>query len=332
MTALTSKANIKSSREGFTLFSIYEDGVLAKRGQGADHVYQAVFEEEQPTPDVVISRFWNDPRNQGIIDAFMNNQLCIDAAQGKPEAIEAYKRYAVQDYFYLLDWFKFRVLRLATLPHDDFELDSLGTELDSVHRSLNNFVKWWYETCIAPESDGGLGMDPEDFQVERSIGAIAYGQYLQNNARQVDWYNLHIILIGCYWAWSKLGVKLYNDPSTNRDTIFYKTWIAPNVDTSSGTADLTRSAKALSQFLDDNAAANVSAVSDAEAHEIFRAALRLEVGLFNSAYDTPVPRPGRVPTLPDWLPTGPGPVQRSRLQISWEKLLGLKADETDEKF
>jgi hypothetical protein len=143
-------------------------------------------------------------------------------------------------------------------------------------------------------------------------------------------------------------VKLYNDPSTNKNTIFYKTWIEPNVDTSSGSADLTKSAKALSresskpdlkdetkrlytEFLDDNAAANASAVSHAEAHELFRAALRLEVGLFNSAYDTPVPRPGRVFTLPDWLPTGPGPVQRSRLQKSWERLLGLKPEGDDDE-
>ena len=43
----------------------------------------------------VIDRYWNDPDNRDVVDAFMNNKLCVDAAQGKPEAIAAYKKYAV---------------------------------------------------------------------------------------------------------------------------------------------------------------------------------------------------------------------------------------------
>ena len=152
----------------------------------------------------------------------MKNKLCIDAARGKPEAIAAYKKYAVvsstirtvltrwadteyertmqQNYFYLIDWFKFRALRLATLPHNDFDLDGLSSELDSVHRSLNSHVKGWYITCLKPESEGGLGLSPEDFEVERCIGELAYSQYLLNNSRSDNWYNLHIIMIGCYWV------------------------------------------------------------------------------------------------------------------------------------
>lgn len=43
----------------------------------------------------VINRLWNDPANKDVVDAFMNNKLCVEAAQGKPEAIEAYKKYVV---------------------------------------------------------------------------------------------------------------------------------------------------------------------------------------------------------------------------------------------
>ena len=43
----------------------------------------------------VIDRYWSDPENKDIVNAFMHNKLCIDAAQGKPEAIAAYKKYAV---------------------------------------------------------------------------------------------------------------------------------------------------------------------------------------------------------------------------------------------
>ena len=43
----------------------------------------------------VIGRFWNNPKNRDVVDAFMNNKLCVDAARGEPEAIAAYKKYAV---------------------------------------------------------------------------------------------------------------------------------------------------------------------------------------------------------------------------------------------
>ncbi len=43
----------------------------------------------------MINRYWNNPANKDVVDAFMNNKLCVDAAQGKPEAIAAYKKYAV---------------------------------------------------------------------------------------------------------------------------------------------------------------------------------------------------------------------------------------------
>ena len=43
----------------------------------------------------MISALWDSPANKDVVEAFMNNKLCIDAAQGKQEAIDAYKKYAV---------------------------------------------------------------------------------------------------------------------------------------------------------------------------------------------------------------------------------------------
>ena len=50
-------------------------------------------------------------------------------------------------------------------------------------------------------------------------------------------------------------------------------------------------------FLDENAQTYTSKMSDEQAQELFRTALRLEVGLFNSSYDTPVKRPKTVAPL-----------------------------------
>ncbi|EIN03265.1 heme oxygenase-like protein [Punctularia strigosozonata HHB-11173 SS5] len=237
------------------------------------------------TPDVVIGRFWNDPNNKTIVDSFMNNKLCINAAKGDRDALEAFKKYAVQDYFYLVDWVGFRALRFATLPHDDFNLDALDNELASVSRTTS-YVKDWFQTCI-----NNLGVTESQFKVERSIAEIAYAQFLQNNARSDDWYNLHVILIGCYWAWCKLALKLYNDPTTDKTTTFYKYWIQANLDlTNPNQPDFTSSAKALSLFLDQNESAWSSSQSRTQATDLFRSALRLEVALFDSGYETPTPR------------------------------------------
>ena len=92
-----------------------------------------------------------------------------------------------QDYFYLVDWFKFRVLRLATLARDsdDLELGGLSDELNSVHKALGAYVAGWYKLCLKPEKrDGdeddeddekyGLGLGLEDFQVERMLTASTF--------------------------------------------------------------------------------------------------------------------------------------------------------------
>lgn len=104
------------------------------------------------------------------------------------------------------------MLRLATLPHNDLDLDGIRDELSTVCKSLDTYVKDWYLTCLKSESEGGLGLTNEDFQVERTIGQVAYGQSLLNNSRSDNWYSLHIILIGCYWVGGlALGCVLPDD-------------------------------------------------------------------------------------------------------------------------
>jgi len=264
---------------------IVEDGLAKGRGVDGAELKKTLDYSSGETPNIMIKRFWDDPDNQKIVDAFMNNKLCVDAARGDKVAIQAFKNYAVQDYFYLLDWVTFRALRFVTVPHDDLNLDALDKELASV-AGTTTWVKDWFKTCVED-----LGISEDQFKVERTVAEIAYAQFLQNNARSDDWYNLHIILIGCYWAWCNLALKLYKDPKTDQTTDFYKYWIKANLDlTDPQNPDFTQSAKSLSIFLDSNAAIWTSAMSHQQARNLFRAVLRLEVGLFNSAYETPVPR------------------------------------------
>ena len=42
----------------------------------------------------VISALWDSPANKDVVDAFMNNKLCVNAAKGDPDALAAYRKYA----------------------------------------------------------------------------------------------------------------------------------------------------------------------------------------------------------------------------------------------
>ncbi|KIK51946.1 hypothetical protein GYMLUDRAFT_265653 [Collybiopsis luxurians FD-317 M1] len=261
----------------------------AKDGHKAGTALVATLKNDEEPQDIEIKKLWDNPRNQDVVKAFMTNRLCIEAAAGKKEALEAYKKYAVQDYFYLVDWVQFRALRAVTVPRGDFNLDDFNTELESV-ANATGYPGDWLKTCLEE-----IGLSKKDFEVERTIAELAYSQYLQNNAHSSTWYNLHVILIGCYWAWSKLAVELYKDKNTQTDTIFYKTWILPNVDcTDPKNPTLTSSAKKLSKFLDEHVKYMTSTLSNEDAQALFRATFRLEVGLFDSGFDkvTPKPPPG----------------------------------------
>ncbi|KAH7869743.1 uncharacterized protein C8R40DRAFT_1259009 [Lentinula edodes] len=235
--------------------------------------------------DIEINKLWGDQNNKDVVAAFMNNKLCVEAAKGGKQALDAYKRYAVQDYFYLLDSVKFKALRLATLPYDDFDVEKLQDEANSVAR-YPGYAEDWFKTCV-----GELGLSMDDFRVERSIAEIAYSQYLMHNAQGDDWCNLHVILIACYWGWCKLALELYKKDSTDKTTIFYKNWILPSVDITNGEPEIAQSAKTLSKFLDMNAGMMTSGVSRIQGKDLFRTALRLETSLFNSGYEDVIRKP-----------------------------------------
>lgn len=94
-----------------------------------------------------------------------------------------------QDYFYLIDYVKFKALRLVSIPTSD--LDALKSEVQSVGNSYG-YAKEWHDTCVST-----LGIPESRFTDERSVAELAYANFLQNNARLEDWFNLHVIMIAC---------------------------------------------------------------------------------------------------------------------------------------
>ncbi|KAI9723054.1 MAG: hypothetical protein M1812_001503 [Candelaria pacifica] len=98
-----------------------------------------------------------------------------------------------QDYFYLVDYVKFKALRLTTIPPGDFE--TLSSEAQGVGKSTG-YVTDWMTTCVTQ-----LGVNPQRFTTEeRSVAELAYANYLQNNAKADDWFNLHVIMVACTYV------------------------------------------------------------------------------------------------------------------------------------
>ncbi|KAI1119480.1 hypothetical protein F5Y14DRAFT_457747 [Nemania sp. NC0429] len=188
--------------------------------------------------------------NRRLYDRFLNNCFCRGMAQGLLP-LGAYEEFAKQDYLYLLDSIRFKALRFAKCNFRG-DLNDMKTESDKIARAVG-YAQDWKQTCISklriPESE----MD----NIQPSVAEMAYSGFLQNQTSQDDWFSLYVIMI----------------PS--KDTVFYETWIQPNL----GDA----SAQKLSRFLEANRGANTSPVNKDRWNELFRNALKLELELFNSS-------------------------------------------------
>ncbi|MCJ1452014.1 hypothetical protein MMC28_002354 [Mycoblastus sanguinarius] len=195
-----------------------------------------------------INKLWNAEENQDVVKKFLNNRLCKICAENKdPNALELFQTYAVQDYFYLVDYVKFKALRLTTIPQSEFDI--LVAEAESVGR-MPAYMSSWMDMCKR------IGLTPDRIQsTERSVAELAYANYLQINASRDNWFSLHVIMIACAYGWSKIAKKLYDEGSTDKNSEFYKEWILVNIDTSDSVnnADFFSSdARKLSNFLDQN--------------------------------------------------------------------------------
>lgn len=79
-----------------------------------------------------------------------------------------------------------------TIPQDD--LDALKAESESVSKDYG-YTETWHTTCIKD-----LGIDESRFKEDRSVAELAYANFLQNNSRVDDWFNLDVILIVCLYV------------------------------------------------------------------------------------------------------------------------------------
>lgn len=207
----------------------------------------------------------------------MENALCVDAAKGVRAALDAYKKYAAQDFFYLTNYVKFKALRLLAKPGTT----NATTEKDDaadIKGNAQDAVKW-YNTCV---NDLHIDMDKET----PNSAVLEYNKHLIDLTRSENWFSLHVILVACNYGWSKLSLSLFD--KANKTTDFAKYWLLPNLDWDpkhpNVAPKLPSWALSLDAFLTVNAAQYASRLHNEDNNSLFRAGLILEIGLFNSVY------------------------------------------------
>ena len=108
-----------------------------------------------------------------------------------------------QDLFYLIDFVKFKALRLVSIPQ--YDLGSLRAEAASVGRQFNENVDYTFQSLVKPLMDQSITRPPRSpevtmgdvLRIDRSVAGLAYANNSQNNAGHNDWFTLHVILIAC---------------------------------------------------------------------------------------------------------------------------------------
>lgn len=183
---------------------------------------RAASNEADSTTFGFISRLWDKEENKELVKAFLENELCKICALNKdPKAKAYYTEYMVQDYWYLEDYVKFRGLRLNTFPLND--VNGLVEEAASVGASGT-----WVKEQFALLAELGVG-EAKLAETERSVAEIAYSSFLQSNASREDWFVAHVMTIPCIYGWTQIAKKLEANPQTDKTSVFYKTWVKPNL-------------------------------------------------------------------------------------------------------
>ncbi|KAI4193457.1 MAG: hypothetical protein LQ350_008310, partial [Teloschistes chrysophthalmus] len=193
--------------------------------------------------------------NQDLVSQFLNNDFINFCGRGSDEVcLPLYRKYYVQDYFYLVDYVKYKAHRLITIPTG--ELSALRNEADSVSRDAKYTI-----TANEPYVKDLHGRAEDLAKGNRSIAELAYGNVFQNAASYENWYNLHVISIPCIYGWTRLTQQLMNNPSTRN-------------------AFLNANEAVWKNGIDTGTPGRVG-----EWTSLFRTAMRLEIALFVSAFE-----------------------------------------------
>ncbi|KAF8149743.1 hypothetical protein K438DRAFT_1779223 [Mycena galopus ATCC 62051] len=218
-------------------------------------------------------------RNQDVFDEVINHPF--PQALGKGTAsLDGFRYYMIvvcpftiavqQDMFYLETCARLKMNAVASSPNfADIET------FEFRHKSSIEYVKKLKEICITmlgiPEST--IKNTPRSVQLDTS--ERFYKDCLRNEDALLAYY---VVLLPCVLTYWRIAERLWNDPSTAKNVVYYPAWIVVNHDPSSVGKYI--------KFINENIAAKGGVD---RWNYTFRIACLLEAGLFNTGWQASTP-------------------------------------------
>ncbi|KAG9101719.1 hypothetical protein FS749_004186 [Ceratobasidium sp. UAMH 11750] len=157
--------------------------------------------------------------NKDLWDKLLNHQFCRKMGDGSAR-IDGFKDYMMQDFIYLRSYVRFKLG--FYYKTDDWAVISMEAP-----KSIQNDVEY---------ANAQLKTCTEDLNIPDATVLAAtprpkvkeYIEYENNAIVTESWFSLHVLMLPCIIGYHDIANKLKADPSTKKDTIYYKLWIDPN--------------------------------------------------------------------------------------------------------
>ncbi|KAL1614634.1 hypothetical protein SLS54_009604 [Diplodia seriata] len=219
----------------------------------------------------LIDTLWDE--NQDLVDQFLNNDFLKSQADGAPEdTVPSYQYYAIQDYYYLVDYVQYKALRMTTFS-ETYPTKLLSVLTEEAVAIQGDIDYAWSTRNDTLGTSLSVPLDVIDAG-KRGVAQLAYSDWLQKNL-DLGWFTLHVMSIPCIYGWVKLAEHLDQSNTTRKDTVFYKTWVEPNLD--------PVYSNALMDFLEANKDEYYSTNANQTWMSAFRQAMQFEIDMFQSA-------------------------------------------------
>ncbi|KAI5917727.1 hypothetical protein F4810DRAFT_716194 [Camillea tinctor] len=216
----------------------------------------------------LIDQLWK--ANCDLVNKFLNNCFSVlQATKGDDEALDSFKYYSVQDYYYLVQTAQHKANLLPTFPTPDAELaKEISATVQSMNKSLDDareFREILTKNLTIPDSaidNGAL-----------EAAGLGYVKWLQENTN-LGWFAFEVSRIPCVYGWAELASNIESLPGVNNSTTFYQLWVKPNLDWGYG----VKMSKKFEEHPEFNNSETFPVYND-----LFRQALRFETAFFESA-------------------------------------------------
>ncbi|KAL0260204.1 hypothetical protein SLS55_003888 [Diplodia seriata] len=144
----------------------------------------------------LIDTLWDE--NQDLVDQFLNNDFLKSQADGAPEdTVPSYQYYAIQDYYYLVDYVQYKALRMTTFS-ETYPTKLLSVLAEEAVAIQGDIDYAWSTRNDTLGTSLSVPLDVIDAG-KRGVAQLAYSDWLQKNL-DLGWFTLHVMSIPCIYV------------------------------------------------------------------------------------------------------------------------------------